>query len=462
MQNIKIKFKKEYNAQKNPSLTIPARRIPDSESQAELAKSAQMFDETLQGFSVGNVVTGGDGNPVFLKAVETEKGKQVVADAQIIWKKYQEKIQPLINSPGEVSETDLENAIAYGLENNLKLLDLMNQLTSEQEQAADRKAGTLQLIQTIGMILALINFLILLTHSLRKLRDRDFALDRANAEIISLNQRLEIENIRMGAELDITHRLQQMMLPKEKELADIPGLDIAGYMKPADEIGGDYYDVISHESGVKIGIGDVTGHGLESGVLMIMAQTAIRTLLENNVTDPKVFLSVLNKTIYGNVQRMQSDKNMTLSLIDYQDGVLRLSGQHEDIVIIRQNGEVERIDTVDLGFPLGLEADISDFINTLDISLLPGDIVVLYTDGVTEAEDKNGVHYGIDRLIRVVQENARRSAKQIRHEVIQDIRNYIANHKMLDDITIVILKQKPVLAKKLDESSQVSAKLVLV
>lgn len=427
-----------------------------TQTQQELKKAVNLFDETLNAFSTGGSVTGGDGNTVSLNPVETEKAKQLVIQAQEIWSPYKTKIQPLIDNQANITDADISRAVNYAIENNLKLLDLMNQLTSEQERVADSKAGILQLIQTAGVILALTNFLILLTHSLRKLSDRDLALEKANKEIIALNQRLENENIRMSAELDITHQLQQMMLPKEKELAEIPGLDIAGYMKPADEIGGDYYDVLHHESGVKIGIGDVTGHGLESGVLMIMAQTAVRTLLESKVTDPKLFLSVLNRTIYGSVQRMQSDKNMTLSLIDYKDGHLNLSGQHEDIVIIRQNGEVERIDTVDLGFPLGLEADISTFINSVDIALNPGDIVVLYTDGITEAEDKNGVHYGLDRLIRVVQENSRRSAKQIRHEVIQDIRSYVTTNKMLDDITIVILKQKPIYQKPTVEPSSVA------
>jgi sigma-B regulation protein RsbU (phosphoserine phosphatase) len=97
-------------------------------------------------------------------------------------------------------------------------------------------------------------------------------------------------------------------------------------MQPADEVGGDYYDVLSYDGRVKIGIGDVTGHGLESGVLMIMVQTAVRTLLENNETDPVKFLSVLNRTIYHNIQRMNIDKSMSIALLDYEEGKLRLSG----------------------------------------------------------------------------------------------------------------------------------------
>ena len=74
------------------------------------------------------------------------------------------------------------------------------------------------------------------------------------------------------------------------------------------------------------------------------------------------FFEVLNRTIYKNVERMNSDKNLTLCLIDYQQGRLSLSGQHEEMVVVRAGGEVERIDTIDLGFPIGLEETIEDFV----------------------------------------------------------------------------------------------------
>jgi sigma-B regulation protein RsbU (phosphoserine phosphatase) len=268
------------------------------------------------------------------------------------------------------------------------------------------------------------------------------ALVAANQEVQILNERLKEDNYRMKAELDVTRRLQKMILPQEEELLEISDLDIAGYMESADEVGGDYYDIIHHNGHVKIGIGDVTGHGLESGVLMIMVQTAVRTLLENNETNPKKFLDSLNRTIYSNVQRMQSDKNLTLCLLDYQNKKLRVYGQHEEVIVIRQKGTLERIDTIDLGFPIGLEPDISQLIAYKDIQLNTGDVVVLYTDGITEAEDINGVQYQIEGLSRVLKQNSQKSAKEIRQEVINDLQRHIGKQKVFDDITLVILKQK--------------------
>ena len=130
-------------------------------------------------------------------------------------------------------------------------------------------------------------------------KQRTAELGDANREIMALNKQLKAENLRMETELDVARQLQQMLLPREEELQKIEGLDIAGFMKPADEIGGDYYDVLQHNGHVKIGIGDVTGHGLESGIVMLMTQMGVRTLLTSNETDPTRFFTVLNRTIYG-------------------------------------------------------------------------------------------------------------------------------------------------------------------
>ena len=280
----------------------------------------------------------------------------------------------------------------------------------------------------------------------KRLRDKESSylsqLATANKQISQLNGRLQQENSRLSAELEVTQRLQMMLLPKEKELSQIEQLEIAGFMEPADEVGGDYYDVLQHHGRVTIGIGDVTGHGLESGVLMLMVQTAVRTLMENNETDPKKFFEVLNRTIYKNVQRMDSDKNLSLCLVDYHEGVLTISGQHEEMVVVRSQGVIERVDTIDLGFPIGLEETIEDFVFQAQVKLNSGDVVVLYTDGITEAENYLGKHYGLDRLCSIIQKNWQQSAQAIRQAVIEDVRSHIGVEKVYDDITLVVLKQK--------------------
>lgn len=264
----------------------------------------------------------------------------------------------------------------------------------------------------------------------------------ANHKITVLNERLKVENLSMSAELEITRRLQKMLLPKDHELSEIPGLEIAGFMESADAVGGDYYDVLTNNGATKIGIGDVTGHGFESGVLMLMVQTAIRTLQESNETDPVRFMDILNRTIYKNIKRMNTDKNLTLSLLDYHQGQLSISGQHEEMVVVRASGEVERVETMELGFPIGLDWDIAHFIAQTHVQLHSGDVAVLYTDGITEAEDINGVQYDMERLYDVVKRYRQRSATEIKEAVIQNLRQHIGQQKVFDDITLLVLKQK--------------------
>ncbi|MEG4105748.1 AAA family ATPase [Microcoleus sp. S13_C5] len=275
-----------------------------------------------------------------------------------------------------------------------------------------------------------------------KVNERTAQLAQANGEISTLNRKLKAENVRMSAELDIIKQLQQMVLPKQSELVAIEGLEIAGFMEPADEVGGDYYDVLPQDGQVKISIGDVTGHGLESGVLMIMAQTAVRTLQKMDETDPVKFLDIINQTLYDNLQRINSDKNMTLAILDYAGSVLKLSGQHEEMIVVRADGTLECIDTMDLGFPIGLVEEIGDFISQTEVLLNPGDVVVLYTDGIPEAKNINKAQYGLKRLWQVVVENRHRCAAEIQEAVIADVRQYIGVQRVFDDITLVVMKQK--------------------
>lgn len=275
-----------------------------------------------------------------------------------------------------------------------------------------------------------------------KVEERTSELARANEEIAALNQRLKSENLRMSAELDLLKQMQQLILPKPQELEAIADLEIAGFMEPADEVGGDYYDILYTDGVVTIGIGDVTGHGLESGILMVMAQTAVRTLSEIREADPVRFLDILNRTIYKNVQRMNSDKNLTLAILNYAEGRIQIGGQHEEVLVARKGGQIERIDTIDLGFPIGLDAEIADFISHTSVDLEPGDGVVLYTDGIAEAEDASGRLYGIDRLCAIASQNWHLPAKQIEQAIIQDVRRHIGQQKVFDDITLLVLKLK--------------------
>jgi serine phosphatase RsbU (regulator of sigma subunit) len=139
---------------------------------------------------------------------------------------------------------------------------------------------------------------------------------------------------------------------------------------------------------------------------------------------------------------MNVDKTLTLALVNYHQGQLKIFGQHEELLIVRNGGEVQRMDTVDLGFPLALEEEISKWIAEKTFSLHAGDGIVLYTDGITEAENSHGELYGIERLCKVISHHWNLSSEEIKSAVIDDVLQHIDEGEILDDLTLVILKQQ--------------------
>ena len=150
----------------------------------------------------------------------------------------------------------------------------------------------------------------------------------------------------------------------------------------------------------------------------------------------------LNRTLYKNVQRMNSDRNLTLAILNYTDGNVSISGQHEESIVVRSGGIIERIDTMELGFPIALDDEIADFIDQALIELHPGDSIVLYTDGIPEAENMDNEQYGLERLCDVISQNWDKSAAALQQTIIDDVRQFIGQQKVFDDITLVVLKQK--------------------
>ncbi len=266
---------------------------------------------------------------------------------------------------------------------------------------------------------------------------------------------------RAETELNITKRIQELLLPSETELEAIAELDIAGVMQPAEQVGGDYFDVLAHESGVMLSIGDVTDHGLESGLLMLMTQTAVRTLLTAGIHDSHDFFEILNRALFDNLERMQADKSLTLLRLDYYRHDIthdithdtshgdaniapniRVSGQHEHLIVVAAGGAVSRIDTLELGMPLGLERTVRRYVAEKQVALEPGGGVVLYTDGITEAENAAREQYGLNRLCEVIGQHWTYPPEQLCQIILQDVSEHVDGHTIYDDITLLVAKRQ--------------------
>lgn len=146
----------------------------------ELRGAVKLFDATLKGFQSGATVPGGDGKPVFLQAAEGETAAAILAQAQAIWTPYQQLLAPVLAGPA--TDAEIKAAVEYGKANNLRLLGLMNNLTTALESVASTRASNLRAVQTGGIVLALLNFAFILLKFLRRLQTSDAAIEAANEE----------------------------------------------------------------------------------------------------------------------------------------------------------------------------------------------------------------------------------------------------------------------------------------
>jgi len=150
--------------------------------QDELLLASRLFDNTLQGFRQGAQVTGGDGRSVYLPAAAGPKSADILARAVAVWEPWRRALDPLREVGTSAQPAYVKAAADYARSNNLALLGLMNELTTDLEAAASQRASTLRMVQTGGIVLALLNFIFILFKFLGRLRQSDAAVEQASEE----------------------------------------------------------------------------------------------------------------------------------------------------------------------------------------------------------------------------------------------------------------------------------------
>ncbi len=189
----------------------------------------------------------------------------------------------------------------------------------------------------------------------------------------------------LWSEMDLAKKIQTVLLPETRRVGRY---EVAAAMIAADSVGGDYYDVVEAGDRDWIMIGDVSGHGVTAGLIMMMIQTAVRTIVLNarqrgEELSPSLVLSRANTAVRGNLQRISDGQYMTITALELSGDRVRYSGLHQDILVHRAaNDTVQRIATH--GVWLGLVDDISELLENDTIELQEGDTILLYTDGITE------------------------------------------------------------------------------
>jgi len=308
----------------------------------------------------------------------------------------------------------------------------------------------------IGMITQYVNFLAEalrsyvkknkdLTDNLElKVEQRTEELNAALEELTATNEQLAEARDELWGEMELTKKIQTSLLPA---MPLMKGYDVAVHMAPAAQVGGDYYDVINCPGIDWVVIGDVSGHGVPAGLVMMMAQTAIRTLVRNNPdVEPHRLIEAVNGVLHENMKKFAEDKYMTLTAIAvHHDGTLRFSGLHEDMMIYHgATGTVTAHETD--GVWIGMYDDIRGQVRSETLALEPGDVLLLHTDGVVQAWRRESVRhqrspemdmFGQKRLAGLLERNGREAPGVILKKIVMDLDNFRTD----DDATVVIIKR---------------------
>jgi serine phosphatase RsbU (regulator of sigma subunit) len=249
------------------------------------------------------------------------------------------------------------------------------------------------------------------------------------------------DQARMARELEIAAQIQRALLPPSPQH---PDFEFAGRMLPADEVGGDFYDVLSepNSNALWISIGDVSGHGVGAGLVMLMAQAAIASHFLNDPSEePARVLREVNALLCENItNRLRDNKYVTAQLLTYAgEGKFVCVGAHEWPLLYR--ARTGRCETIEAPGPwLGIVPDLSDVPVTL-ITVEPGDVLCLYSDGVTEAQNDAGELFDIARMGAVI-ERALAQGKaldEVTKAVFDEVEAFSGRHD--DDWTLLLAKR---------------------
>ncbi|MCP4138213.1 MAG: PP2C family protein-serine/threonine phosphatase [bacterium] len=251
--------------------------------------------------------------------------------------------------------------------------------------------------------------------------------------------RTELKKARdaLWGEMSIAKKIQTSLLPNKHRIGNY---QVASTMIPAEEVGGDYYDIIESDTGEKwIGIGDVSGHGVESGLIMMMTQTSLLSMLNSSSGyKPSQVLEYVNAVIRKNISKLRSSRYMTILAIKLEESRITMAGKHQDLMIYRTRiGEVEVVPTT--GTWLGITDNIGTFLVDHSVNMEIGDFFLLFTDGITEAMDKDGEMFGEERLKETLLKYADLTVAEIVKNIIQDVIAF--QEEQNDDISLLVIKK---------------------
>lgn len=265
---------------------------------------------------------------------------------------------------------------------------------------------------------------------------------RIAAPIITEQRKAREEQERLSREMEIASKIQTCLLPPVPQLE---AYDVAVSMVPAEEVGGDFVDLLqdAEPGAFWLGIGDVTGHGLTPGLIMMMAQSVFNALARTPGMTPKTLYDGMNRVLFQNIKdRLRTSDHMTMSLLKHEaDGTFVHCGSHLDVLVYRAaTGEVERLVTD--GPWVGMLPECADYTTEIRFGLEANDVLFLYTDGLIEVQNAHQEQWDMDRLCESLARHAHLEAREIQAKVLADSLKWA--NKILDDISMIVVKRHPV------------------
>ena len=260
------------------------------------------------------------------------------------------------------------------------------------------------------------------------------SFDRMTESIASLLASVT-EKERLQSEIEIAATIQRNLLPKEGPR--FSGVSFSAHFEPTASIGGDYYDVFNiDQSRLAVAIGDVSGHGLSTGLVMAMVKAAMMTLVEEGADETSLFQR-LNDLVYRSTER-RAFMTLAFTIFDLERRTIRHTNAGHLYPYLLRRGGTEAIAIESPSLPLGVRTHIVT--NTVEVELKEGDALVYLSDGMIEAQNENGDPFGFDSIEALLAQQTNHDAGALRNAILEAVANHAGSRTADDDRTVMIVQ----------------------
>ncbi len=333
-------------------------------------------------------------------------------------------------------ETEVDGDIRKGLIEKRARLDQWRGSAPEQEQecclASEDDARLEDHLQVID-------------NTLEKIESGDFGKceichEAVDSELLQMDYTTTVclghyspaELRELESELELSQVVQRALLPQT--VPSLPGVDLAAFNRPAQIVGGDYFDFLQFKDGAAgFVVADVSGHGVSAGMLMTSLQTAFHTLVPN-ATSPVEVLERINRLYIHNIN-FTTFVTIFFGRLDLNTQTMTYvnAGHNPGLWFRKESGEIERLEPTNPA--VGLVEGFTS--KAKKVKLSPGDRLLLYTDGITEAIDPQSEQFGEGRLSEIMRQNPNLASKELLTAVRQSLSEFTRGVSLKDDVTML-------------------------